>query len=192
MQHHGEDNSVDEHHVVPQEESEEGFTRGQGVHGIQHLNNHQDGQRDRRGRLGHVVGEHLAADLRELGGTLVEVRQLPEGDLGAFGVVQEPPCIAEDGGRADVRADHHVAEEEPAADERLVALARGASHHVVVGRVEGQGGCRQSVGDQVHPQELHGDQGFGHTQGGGQEDRHDLTDVRGDQVPDELLRVAVD
>lgn len=109
MQHHREDNRVHEHHVVPQEEGQQRLAGRERIHGIQHLDDHQDGQRDRRRGLGHVVGEHVAADLGELGRALVEVGELPEGDLRTLGVVEEPPRVAEDGGCTDVGANHHVA-----------------------------------------------------------------------------------
>ena len=39
---------------------------------------------------------------------------------------------------------------------------------------------------------LDGDESLGEAEGSGQEDGHDLTDVGGDQVADELLHVVVD
>merc|ERR1711862_391861 len=50
----------------------------------------------------------------------------------------------------------------------------------------------ETVGHQVDPQQLDGDQGLGQAEGGGQEDADDLADVGGDQVSDELLHVGVD
>jgi len=44
---------------------------------------------------------------------------------------------------------------------------------------------------QVHPQQLHGNQGFWQAQGSGQENGDDLTDVGRDQVTDELFHVVV-
>lgn len=62
---HRQGDGVDQHGVVVQEESQQRLARRQGVHRVQHLNNDQDRQRDRRGRLGHIVAEHLATNLRE-------------------------------------------------------------------------------------------------------------------------------
>lgn len=73
MEEHREGDGVDQHGIVAQEEGQERLARRQGVHGIQHLNHHENGERDRRRRLGHVVAEHLTSDLGELRGALVEV-----------------------------------------------------------------------------------------------------------------------
>lgn len=113
-----------------------------------------------------------------------------------------------------MKINSHSPEEQPSRNETLVSLSRGLLHDVQVWRVEAQGSGGQTVSDlerrifpvsqrtssnqkthqthQVDPQQLHGNKGFGQTQGGGQEDRHHLTDVRGDQVADELLHVVVD
>lgn len=46
MEGHGEGDSVDQHGVVLQEESEERRARRQSVHGVQHFNHDEDGKRD--------------------------------------------------------------------------------------------------------------------------------------------------
>ena len=107
-------------------------------------------------------------------------------------VHREPP-----GGRADRRAPHvqpdrHVAEEEPAADERLARVARRLVHDVEVGRVEAERGRGKAVRHQVHPEQLDGDERLGHAERRRQEDAHHLADVRRDEVADELLHVVVD
>lgn len=71
---HGQRDGVNEHRVVVEEEGEERLAGGQRVHGVQHLNDHKNRERNGRGRLGHVVAEHLAANLGELGRATVEVR----------------------------------------------------------------------------------------------------------------------
>lgn len=73
MKEHGQSDGVDKHRVVAQEERQEGLARGQRVHGIEHLNHHEDGKRHGGGRLAHVVAEHLASNFGELRGTLVVV-----------------------------------------------------------------------------------------------------------------------
>lgn len=75
---------------------------------------------------------------------------------------------------AEERELRREPEEEPAADERLLRVSRRLLHDVEVGRVEAEGGGRKSVSDQVHPQQLHGDKSFGHTEGGSEEDADDL------------------
>lgn len=42
MEHHGQDDGVDEHHVLPQWEGQEGFAGGKAVHGVQHFNDNKD------------------------------------------------------------------------------------------------------------------------------------------------------
>lgn len=73
VEQHREGDGVDQHGVVAQEEGQERLARRQGVHGIQHLNHHENGERDRRRGLGHIVAKHLTSDLGELRGALVEV-----------------------------------------------------------------------------------------------------------------------
>lgn len=64
----------------------------------------------------------------------------------------------------------HVAEEEPATDEGFLGAPGGPVHDVQVWRVEAQGCGREPISHQVHPQQLHRDQGLGQPQGGCQED----------------------
>ena len=122
----------------------------------------------------------------------MEVGELVEGDLGSFGVEHEPPCVAEDCCAADVDANDHVAEEEPATNEGFIAFAGRAAHDIVVWRVERQRCGGEAIGDKVDPEKLDGDQGFRHAKGGGEEDGDDFADVGLDEVADELLRVVVD
>lgn len=86
----------------------------------------------------------------------------------------------------------HVSEEQPSSDKTLVSLPGRPVHDVQVRGVESEGSGGQAVSDQVDPQQLHGNEGLRKTEGGSQEDGHDLTDVGGDEVPDELLHVVVD
>lgn len=64
----------------------------------------------------------------------------------------------------------HVAEEEPATDEGLLGAPGGPVHDVQVRWVEAQGCGREPISYQVHPQQLHGDQGLRQPQGCCQED----------------------
>lgn len=192
VQGYGQSNGIDEHHVLPHRERQERLAGGKGVHGVEHFNDDQDGERDSRTGLGHVVREHGAANLRELGRAAVEVGQLVEADLGTLRVEHEPPSITGDRGETDVGANDEIAEEEPSTDELLVTLPGVATHDIVVRGVERQGGGGETVGDQVHPQKLNRDQSLRHAESGRQEDRDDLTDVRRDEIADELLGVVVD
>ena len=110
----------------------------------------------------------------------------------ALVVDEEPPGGSTDRGAADVDPDGHVAEEQPGADERLASATGRLVHDVKVGRVEPKGGGGEAVSDEVHPQQLYGDEGLGHAEGSREEDADDLADVGRDEVADELLHVVVD
>ena len=104
--------------------------------------------------------------------------QLVVVELRSFLVRHEPPGGSTDRRTADVASDRHVAEEQPAADERLFGVARRLVHDVQVGRVEAERGGRQAVRHQVDPQQLDGNQSFGHSQCRRQEYADHLYSVR--------------
>lgn len=134
---------------------------------------------------------------------------MPEGNLGTSLVEHEPPGVASHSRDTDIDSDDHVTEEQPLADKRLAAVTWGYTHNAVVRGVEAESGSRERVGDEVDPEELHGDKSLGHTQEDRQEDGDDFTNVGRDcanglaevlitevktrtEVTDELLRVVVD
>merc|ERR1711962_796620 len=176
----GESHGEQQPDVAPGRHDHKRLVLGAGVEGVGHLNGHKDGQshshglRSMENLAGHVVG------------------QLPEGHLGAGGVEHEPVGGTSDSGSTDVDTNGHVSEEEPWGDEGLIGRTGLLVHDIKVGRVEGQGGGGQTVSDKVDPQQLDGDEGLGQTEGGSQEDGHNLTDVGGDQVSNKLLHVIVD
>lgn len=67
-------------------------------------------------------------------------------------------------------SDDEVTAEQPLGDQRLFGGAGGPRHDVQVGGVEAQSGCRETVGHQVDPQQLDGDESFRHAQSGREED----------------------
>lgn len=67
-------------------------------------------------------------------------------------------------GCSNVRANDHVSEEQPSADQRLFRRARRAAHDVGIGRVEAQSRRGQSIGNEIDPKKLHWDQSFGHAE----------------------------
>ena len=69
-----------------------------------------------------------------------------------------------------ITSNGHISEEQQTTDERFVGSTWFLLHDINVRCVEAESGGWESVCHQVDPQELYGDQGFGHTQGGGQED----------------------
>src|SRR4051794_31760407 len=95
--------------------------------------------------------------------------QVVEADLGALLGEHEPPRVTTNRCDTDVSANDHVAEEQPASNERLIPLPWGALHHVMVLGIETKGGGGKTVGDKVDPEQLHGDECLGHTHGSGQE-----------------------
>ena len=118
--------------------------------------------------------------------------ELVERDLRALRVEEEPPGIAEDGRATDVRADDHVAEEQPGTDERFATVAGRDAHDGVVGRVEAEGGGGETVGDEVDPKQLHGDERLGHAEKDGQEDADDLSNVRRNYQTSQQLVIGYD
>ena len=120
------------------------------------------------------------------------VGKLPEGHLGTGGVQEEPVGRGTNGGSTNIDTNDHVSEEQPGSDEGLVGSPGWFVHDVEVGGVEGESSGGQAVSDEVHPQQLDGDQSLGEAESGGQENTDNLADVGGDQVTDELLHVGVD
>ena len=86
----------------------------------------------------------------------------------------EPPSGGADCRCSDIATDRHVAEEEPVANERFPGAAWRLVHDLQVRRVEAERGGWQAVCYQIDPEQLDGDQSFGHTQSGSQEDTDDL------------------
>ena len=106
-----------------------------------------------------------------------ETYELVEGDLGAARVEEEPPGVSSDSRKADVGADDHVAEEQPLPDDGLTTVARVDTHDAVVRRVEAERGGGQTVGDQVYPKQLDGDQSLGHAEQHSQKDADNFADI---------------
>lgn len=87
---------------------------------------------------------------------------LPQGTPGTS--QQRPPAPTA------LTSDGQVAEEEPATDEGLLGVAGLLVHDVQVRGVEAQSRGWQPICHQVHPQQLHRDEGLGQAQDGCQED----------------------
>ena len=83
--------------------------------------------------------------------------------------VHEPPCCRGDGGKAYIPSNNEVAEEEPAGNEGVLDVTRGLVHDVNVGGIEAEGRSRESVCDQVDPEQLDWDEGLRETEGSCQE-----------------------
>ena len=102
------------------------------------------------------------------------VAQLVIRQLRSSGADKVPPGRSTDGSGTDVGSDGHVTEEQPSGDETLRGATGWFVHDVKIGRVEAESGGRKTISDQVHPQQLHGDQSFGQTQSGSKENTHNL------------------
>ncbi len=96
--------------------------------------------------------------------------QLIECDLWPFIVEHEPPGGSCNCGYAHINPNGEVPEEEPATDERVPGGTRRLLHYVHVRWVEAKSGGRQSIGDQVDPEQLHGNEGLGKSQSSRQKD----------------------
>ena len=75
-----------------------------------------------------------------------------ERNLGATLVENEPPCITEDGGTANVSSDDEVPEEEPPINQRLSAISWRDFHDRMVRWVEAKCSCWEAVGDEINPE----------------------------------------
>ena len=70
---HGKSNGVNEDHVLPERQGKERLGRRKCVHGVEHLNNHENGKRDSRSGPGGGIGEDVAANRWEDGAAAMEV-----------------------------------------------------------------------------------------------------------------------
>ena len=84
--------------------------------------------------------------------------------------IHEPPSRHGHSGKSNVSTDEKVAEEQPPGDEGVLDMARGLVYDVDVRRVEVEGCSWETVGDQVHPEQLYGNESLRETKGGCQED----------------------
>ena len=73
--------------------------------------------------------------------------QLVVCDFGSISVVHEPPWGGAHGGQTHVDPDDHVAEEQPATNERVLGSARGLLHDVHIRGVEAERRRRKAVCD---------------------------------------------
>ncbi len=88
-------------------------------------------------------------------------------------VQNEPPGSRSDSSTTDVATDSEVAEEEPARNERIRGASWGPCHDVQVRRVEAEGSCRETVSNEVDPEQLDWDQCLGQAKSSSQEDTDD-------------------
>merc|ERR1711887_229415 len=188
----GESHGAEQVGVDPWGHHCQGLVLRHRVQGVGHLN----GDKHRQGHGHGLRGlENFAGESLEVLGVAVAAHVMCElvvRHLGASWVKEEPVAGSSDSGSADVDTNGHVPEEQPGGDEGLVAATGGLVHDVQVRGVEGEGGGGQAVSDEVHPEQLDGDESLWEAEGSSEEDANDLTNVGGDQVTDELLHVGVD
>ncbi len=90
--------------------------------------------------------------------------QLFIGDPGTVPIIHKPPRSCSNGGNTNVNANSHVAEEQPATDERVLGSARGFIHNVNIRRVKTESSSRKSICDKIHPKELDRNESLWETQ----------------------------
>lgn len=196
VERHGQGHGSKQPEVGPWGHNQHRLVLRQAVQSVQHLNGDQHGQGH-----GHGVGVVEDAAVHSLetkqislltssnspyaewrwnlevfvvGRALQVMAQLVVGHLGSSGADEVPPGRSTDRGGADVGSDGHVTEEQPSGDETFSGATRRLVHDVQIGGVEAEGGGGKTISDQVHPQELHGDQSLRETQSGSQENTHNL------------------
>lgn len=103
--------------------------------------------------------------------------KLVKGDLGTTRVEHEPPGVAKDRRATDIDSNDHVTEEKPLADKRFTAVPGRYTHNGMVGRIEAESGGRQTVRNEIDPQELDRNQSLRHAQKDCKEDTDDFSDV---------------
>mmetsp|Transcript_8199 Transcript_8199/g.20312 ORF Transcript_8199/g.20312 Transcript_8199/m.20312 type:complete len:249 (-) Transcript_8199:2161-2907(-) len=94
--------------------------------------------------------------------------------------------------KSHVQTNDHVPEKDPVRDEGIVLSTRRLEHDVGVGRVETEGGGGGTVRNEVDPEQLHGNKSLRASNGRGQKDGKDLSNVGRNHVSDERLHVGVD
>ena len=72
-------------------------------------------------------------------------------------VVQVPVHKNTNACKADIHPHNHITEEDPGCDETVVGTMGELLHYVEICGVESQCYCGGAVGDEVHPQELDGE-----------------------------------
>ena len=118
--------------------------------------------------------------------------QLIVGDLWSTWRDHEPPRCCCNCCCPNITADHHIAEEQPATDQRLLWITWRPVHNIEVWRIKPQRRGWQAVSNQVNPQQLNWYQCLGHAKCRSQEDWHHLANVGRNQIANKLLHVVVD
>lgn len=98
-------------------------------------------------------------------------------DLRSRIVVHEPPSVARNGRDPNVNPNRHITEEEPAADQGLSRVAGRTTHDRRVGGVEAERSGGKTIRDEVHPEELNGNERLGHAEEDSQEDATIISSV---------------
>lgn len=106
-----------------------------------------------------------------------QIYQLVVGDLRPAIVQHKPPSSCANRRTSNVDADDHVTEEKPAADERLLRVARLLRHDVKIGWVEAKGSRWEAIRHEVDPEQLDWYERLRHAKSGSEKDAHNLADV---------------
>ena len=81
----------------------------------------------------------------------------------------KPPGSSCNSSHTHIDSNNEITEEEPATNERVLGRAGRLLHDVDIWGVEPQSSGRQSISNQVHPEQLNRDQSLRETQDGCQE-----------------------
>jgi len=73
MQSHAQRDGTNQVHVLPQRQPEQTFVLGKRVHGVEHFNGNENRETHCCRTARHLIGEHIASNLRELGSALMEM-----------------------------------------------------------------------------------------------------------------------
>ena len=182
VQGHTQGNCTDKEHVFPKRQTKQAFVFGQRVHRVEHFDRDQDRQAH-RGCVSRLnAREHIAPDFREQRSTLMEVcliasgviasdafanggtktHKLEIGYLRAIAIKHKPPGVSRNCSDANVDSNDHVTEEEPFRYQWLSNAPWRNPHNQMIRGIETQCSCRQAVGNQVDPEQLHRDKCLWH------------------------------
>lgn len=161
-----EEDSSEKVGVLPRRHRQQRLVLGYTVDSVKHL----DGYKYTEGH-GHGVGITEDLTIESFVHLIVRVaghvvRQLVVSKTRSSGIGDEPPGSTADSCKSNVESDCHITEEQPASNQTFFRVPGGNSHDVGIGSVEAESSSRQTVSDEVDPQELDRDEGFGESKSG--------------------------
>jgi len=96
------------------------------------------------------------------------VGQLAEGNesvtIAGPVVTSVPVSEDQDSSQTDISTDNEVSDKNGRSDDGFIVSSGGLVHDIWVRRVEGEGGGRETISDEINPKELDGIETIGDTQ----------------------------